>query len=53
MRNGIAKPNKSQALNKEQKIKRCQSGNSAPLFYPQKSVGANSVRSPLFVNTDL
>jgi len=36
MRNGIAKPSKSQALNKEQKIKRCQSGNSAPLFYPKK-----------------
>ena len=32
MRNGIAKPSKSQALNKEQKIKRCRSGNSAPLF---------------------
>jgi len=40
MRNGIAKPSKSQALNKEQKIKRCRSFASAPLFYPQKSVGA-------------
>lgn len=41
MRNGIAKPSKSQALNKEQKIKRCRSENSAPLFYsPKKSVGA-------------
>ena len=34
MRNGIAKPSKSQALNKEQKIKR--SEKSAPLFYPKK-----------------
>ena len=32
MRNGIAKPSKSQALNKEQKIKRCRSENSAPLL---------------------
>lgn len=36
MRNDNVKPNKSQELNKEQKIKRCQSGNSAPLFYPKK-----------------
>ena len=43
MRNGIAKPSKSQALNKEQKIKRCRSGNSAPLFYPiEQRISAKS-----------
>ena len=42
MRNGNAKPSKSQALNKEQKIKRCRSGNSAPLF----RILINNVKKP-------
>jgi len=51
MRNDNVKPNKSQTPNKEQNKAVSEWKLCTAFLFPKKSVGANRVRVPLFVNT--